>query len=128
MKATFDSEGYVTDETLSLISYWYRNNNWEPESFLAFAETAFNKQYGKWEVIDNYDKLSSFNYKNFKALEIATGGWGSNEAVINAMQKAIFWSVFWKASFSGGLFILDLDLIKPAKDEKKILTSVSKGS
>lgn len=119
MKATFDSEGYVTDETLSSISYWYRNNNWEPESFLAFAESAFNKHYGKWEVIDNYDKLSSFSYKNFKALEIATGGWGSNEAVINAMQKAIFWSVLWKASFSGGLFILDLSTIKPAKDEKK---------
>jgi len=46
--------------------------------------------------------------KILRHLEIATGGWGSNEAVVNAMQRAIFWSVLWKASFSGGLFILDL--------------------
>jgi hypothetical protein len=108
MNPTFDSDGYPSDETLALISDWYNNNNWEPESFLIFTEAAFNKHYGKWEIIPNYNN-DLLKDKPFTALRIATGGWSGNETVISAMKKTVFWSVFWRASVCGGLFILDAD-------------------
>jgi hypothetical protein len=45
-------------------------------------------------------------------LRIATGGWSGNESVVHQMEKTIFWSVLWKASVCGGLFILDADKAK----------------
>ena len=108
MNPTFDSDGYPSDETLALITYWYRNDGWTPTEFLEFCETAFNKHYGRWEIINDYNKLSAFKEENFKALEIATGGWSGNEMIISVMEKTPFWSVFWRASFSGGLYVLKL--------------------
>ena len=108
MKATFDSDGYPTDETLALIVYWHKNEGWKPNEFLKFVNSAFNKYYGRWEIINDYNKLAAFREEEFKALEIATGGWSGNEQLINAMEKTVFWSVFWRASFSGGLHILKL--------------------
>ena len=105
---TFDSDGYPSDETLALITYWYRNNGWTPKEFLQFCEGAFNKNYGSWKIVENFNN-DLLNQKPFTALRIATGGWSGNETVISAMEKTVFWSVFWRASVCGGLFILDVD-------------------
>jgi hypothetical protein len=32
--------------------------------------------------------------------------------VISAMEKTLFWPLFWRASVSGGLYILDYDKVK----------------
>ena len=108
---TFDSDGDPSDETLDAISYWYEKNGWSPKEFLEFCEKAFNKHYGSWQIVENYNN-DLLNDKPFDALRIATGGWSGNESVVHQMEKTIFWSVLWKASVCGGLFILDADRIK----------------
>jgi len=108
---TFDEDGYPSDETLRDISYWYTFNGYTPKEFLQFCEGAFNKNYGSWQIVENYNN-DLLNDKPFDALRIATGGWSGNESVVHQMEKTIFWSVLWKASVCGGLFILDADRIK----------------
>ena len=97
---TFDEDGYPSEETLKHINYWYTYYGWTPKEFLEFCEGAFNK---------NNDLL---NDKPFDALRIATGGWSGNESVVFQMEKTVFWTVLWKASVCGGLFILDADRAK----------------
>jgi hypothetical protein len=104
---TFDSDGYPSDETLNYIAYWYTHNGWTPKEFLQFCEEAFNKHYGSWTVIEHYSS-DFFNDKPFTSLRIATGGWSGNESLVSQMEKTIFWSVLWRASACGGLYILDL--------------------
>ena len=108
---TFDSDGDPSDETLDAISYWYEKNGWSPKEFLEFCEGAFNKYSGSWQIVENYNNYL-LRDKPFTALRIATGGWSSNEMVISAMQKTLFWALFWRASVSGGLYILDYDKAK----------------
>jgi len=52
---TFDSDGYPSDETLRDISYWYTFNGYTPKEFLEFCEGAFNKHYGSWKIVENYN-------------------------------------------------------------------------
>jgi hypothetical protein len=61
MNPTFDSDGYPSDETLALITYWYRNNGWTPKEFLQFCEGAFNKNYGSWKIVENFNIYCSKN-------------------------------------------------------------------
>lgn len=107
---TFDSDGCPSDETLDTISYWYGKNGWNPKEFLKFCEKAFNKHYGSWQIIENYNN-DLLKDKPFTAVRIATGGWSGNEMVIYTMQKTTFWSVLWQASVCGGLYILDYDKV-----------------
>ena len=108
---TFDEDGYPSDETLRDISYWYTFNGYTPKEFLQFCEGAFNKNYGSWQIVKNFNN-DLLNDKPFDALRIATGGWSGNESIIFQMEKTIFWSVLWRASVCGGLFILDADKAK----------------
>jgi len=108
---TFDEDGYPSDETLRDISYWYTFNGYTPKEFLQFCEGAFNTHYGSWKIVENYNN-DLLKDKPFDALRIATGGWSGNESVIQQMEKTIFWSICWRASVSGGLYILDYDKVK----------------
>ena len=128
MKATFDSDGYPTKETLITISSWYSKNKFSPEEFFSFAEKCFNKHYGVWQEKSNYETLISYNCQKFDALLVATGGWSANEAVLSAMSKDVHFNIAWVASIKGGLFIFDLSRIRVQEDAKKVLTSSKKGS
>ncbi len=55
MNPTFDSDGYPSDETLRNISYWYTFNGYTPKEFFQFCEEAFNKHYGSWKIVENYN-------------------------------------------------------------------------
>jgi len=81
------------------------------KSFFSFAKKLSNKHYGSWKIVENYNN-DLLKDKSFDALRIATGGWSGNESVIQQMEKTIFWSICWKASVSGGLYILDYDKVK----------------
>jgi len=108
---TFDSDGYPSDQTLRDISYWYTLNGYTPKEFFQFCKEAFNKHYGSWQIVENYNN-DLLKDKPFTALRIATGGWSGNELVMDHMKTTIFWSICWRASVSGGLYILDYDKVK----------------
>lgn len=88
---TFDKDGYPTDETEAAISGWDFK---DPDGWLVFIGKAWNHHYGRmW----NEDSLVKF----------ATGGWSGNESVIRAMKNAhVLWSMRWKSSHRGGLYVL----------------------
>ena len=41
--------------------------------------------------------------------EYHTGGWSGNEDVILALQKTMFWFVFWEKSLRGGHFYFKIE-------------------
>ena len=87
-RATFDRDGYPTEETLKAFSQWPFE---DPAGWLAFAESAWNKTYGHWR-------------SNGPRITAVTGGWSGNEDVIEAMSDSyILWSLCWYMSKRGGL-------------------------
>lgn len=52
-------------------------------------------------------------------LELHTQGWSGNESIVNALQKTMFWFMFWQKSVRGGhyYFKIDLKLFKAGKNE-----------
>lgn len=109
--ATFDSDGYPTNNTLDTISNWVLKDQQSIIDFFKFAESAYNKHYGCWKIINNYNDLLALTYEPFTALKIATGGWSSNESVIQAMKANTIWYIAWVVSARGGLYILNMDTI-----------------
>ena len=105
----FDSAD-LTDQFFKTIELWDDSKL----KMFEYAEKHFNKHYGVWKIIDNYDGLEkvTYTYKKFTALYIATGGWSENEMVIHAFQGNILWSFSLVAQIQGGLYILDYDKIE----------------
>jgi len=105
----FDSDGYPTDDTLNHIMA----NGYDGAIF-AFAEKAYNKHCGSWELIKNYSFGLLYPEKPYTALKITTGGWSGNEAIINALSGGYAWGYAWEASYKGGLYILNYNKINYA--------------
>lgn len=107
MVPAFDEDGYPTEESLNHIAKFDILNG---RAFLSFSERCFSKYYGSWKELKDspYSNPEINCGKPFQALRIATGGWSGNESVVSAMESNPIWGLLWKASFSGGLYILEL--------------------
>lgn len=93
-EATFDRDGYPTDETLEIIADvnawpWDRYDAW-----IAFCRDAYSERRG-------------WIRETPKTLVFVTGGWSGNESVIGAMERNFVFSRFWRASKRGGLHVWD---------------------
>lgn len=72
------------------------------ESFEVFCEE-YNSHYGNIKINNNL-------------IEIHTGGWSDNEALISDLQRTAFWWKVHKIELEGGHYYLDLDRYN---DDKK---------
>lgn len=115
MKAILDGDGYPTYETLETISKFKIENEQSIAEFFNYCESAYNKHYGIWEIVEEYDEYVfdrdrltiRIEYFIFGAmLKIATGGWSGNEMIISAMQENPIWNMRWAVSIHGGVHIL----------------------
>lgn len=90
LNPTFDKDGDITNETQSIIETWTNQYDWN--KFINFIEKCFNKDYGQFQ-------------KSNGKLILVTGGWSSNEIVVDAVKKNhLFMGLFWQASFRGGRY------------------------
>lgn len=100
-EATFDRDGYPTDETLLALSTWEisRDYNASLASFLSCFEGAWNLNYGTWRRRGN-------------VVIVATGGWSGNEDVIRAVESNLmFMALCWKKSERGGRYTFEIPVI-----------------
>ena len=89
MRATFDGDGYPSDETLEAITNW---NGDDYEGLARFACDAWNNDYGLFVYEEAH-------------LKLVTGGWSGNESVISAMRaNLVWWMLFWYLSKRGGSY------------------------
>ena len=56
MKAVLDGDGYPTYETLETISKFKIENEQSIAEFFNYCESAYNKHYGVWEIVEEYDE------------------------------------------------------------------------
>lgn len=91
-------------DPLDLIIHWAAE---DPAGWLKFCGDQWDRHYGTWDRIEGYHGLGEEQRAPITALRIATGGWSENEEIVMAMQKNVLWHFFWKASLSGGLYILE---------------------
>ncbi len=88
IEPTFDSDGYISDESLKVIEEW---NHWaNPKEFMEFIRKC-------WSYPDRFVECKRDTYY------LSTGGWSGNESVIASMEKNFaFWIVCWQQSKKGG--------------------------
>ena len=98
MKPMFDNNHDLSEESLKVIETWRPNFDaarpWN--DLFAFIKSAWNLDFGKiFETsADNGETLIVF----------VTGGWSSNEEIIDAMQEnALLRIMRWYSSERGGL-------------------------
>ena len=79
---------YPTDEQL------YKIENWPLENMIGLAKyvvDVWNVDYGMVDLL-----------RETGTMTLITGGWSGNEEILSALEKNMFWSLFWKASYRGG--------------------------
>lgn len=99
-EATFDKDGYPTEEMLEAISAWDIN---DVSGLVDFTSDYFNQHGRLWVVNDE--------------LHIATGGWSGCESIIGAFKEnRIFWAMRWISSHRGGKYVFEIT----AEEREKI--------
>jgi hypothetical protein len=99
----FDTDGDITDETYLAIVAWDKDFL----NLIEFIKKCFNHTYGVIKITPD-------------EITIITGGWSSNEIIVEALIKnLIFRSMFWKSSNRGGRFVF----INPNYQDEKIDSS-----
>ena len=94
-EATFDKDGYPTEETLQEIRDWPHTDF---KGLIEFVGEAWRyPEY--WRVMD-YADLS---------VEASTGGWSGNESLISALyDNVMFWAMCWMSSKRGGHYVFKI--------------------
>ena len=90
---------YPTEQELKKIEEW---DGKDIESFLAFIESL-------WHWPTYFVRRG----KKVIRLELHTGGWSGNEAIISALGNAwgnMFWLSFWEKSIRGGHYWFKIPL------------------
>jgi len=86
---------YPTDASLKVIQKWDFSKK-GVDGFLDFIERFWH--WPDWGFVRSGNRL-----------ELYTGGWSSNEDIIEAMKVTLFWSACWKKSERGGRYFFELD-------------------
>lgn len=110
IRPSFEDDGHPTKATERAIANWdFR----DAAGWLAYIREAWNHHYGRmW----NEDGL----------LKMATGGWGGNEAVVEAMRRnSLLWSMLWESSHKGGLDVFRAGLEDHLPDTGKMASGKS---
>ena len=90
------------EEDLEKIRKWDCIGNKNIQELLNFLQDIYNTDYGVFELTG----------KRIKKLFLATGGWSGNEDIISALQKTMFWMIFWEKSERGGAYYFRIYPIK----------------
>jgi hypothetical protein len=56
------------------------------------------------EYDNSYGSMIISHIDNSTQIELITGGWSENEAVIEAIQESMFWTLYWEESKRGGYY------------------------
>lgn len=112
---TFHQDGQPSEDTLTTIETWKFPG--DVVELFNYAKEAYNKHYGRWQIIVEYTHLEPIIYERFTALIIATGGWSNNETVISSLKQNLIWGFVFVAEIHGGLYILNYDKIMKLTDE-----------
>ena len=101
-EATFDRDGYPTDEALLHLEQLAN-----PAETLDYARELWNRAYGSaGELLKPSENAVVHAKPGERHLRLATGGWSGNESVIGALKANILvWAFTWQLSASGGLHI-----------------------
>jgi hypothetical protein len=95
---SFDATGTASKKTLAAISTWQPDFNSRPiyAGLHEFLQACWNADYGK--IFESEDDDGE------KQICFATGGWSSNEAIMDALDKnSLFNTLAWDSSHRGGL-------------------------
>ncbi len=71
--------------------------NWD--KIVKLIEEYWDSDYGLFKINNNI-------------LELITGGWSENEAIIEVLSRTMFWFFFWQESKRGGYYKFDLSNAK----------------
>jgi hypothetical protein len=104
----FDEYGYPTEETLEKIAKLSPLD----ESIDEIVEYLIRVWHWHEDMI-KWDKKHG-------NLQLHTGGWSGNESVISALEKSLFWMLYWYKSIRGGHYYFKVKRIKKAKHLNRI--------
>jgi len=93
---------YPTEEELERIENWDHTLPVmklldDIESLWHWSEWGFKKYWG----------FNSLRRRVLK-VELHTGGWSGNEEIIGALQKTVFWNLYWEKSIRGGHYYFEI--------------------
>ncbi|QNE48606.1 hypothetical protein F1C58_16225 (plasmid) [Glaciihabitans sp. INWT7] len=99
LDATFDSDGYPTDESLEAIETFVGT----PKDLVAFAAQMFDG--GSVSITDVVDDFG----RDAKQVAFVTCGWSGAESVIGALSyRTGFHLFFWHSSYRGGKHVYEI--------------------
>lgn len=95
-----DRDGYPDEEDLSKIKLWDHDDPIGLVEFLRSIWYMSDRVFrGEW----GHDELSPRD--NAYILRVSTVGWSGNETLINALEKTVFWLLYWEQSRRGGHYV-----------------------
>jgi hypothetical protein len=101
MKNMLDSDGYPTEEILDTISNWHIE-----EDYMDLIELIRDLwKWSDWGVKVGKEQHEQYanGIKMCRMVELHTGGWSGNEAIVHALKRnKFFWAVCWVKSERGG--------------------------
>ncbi|MGB9808442.1 MAG: hypothetical protein ACPLSA_00145 [Caldanaerobacter sp.] len=104
MTVTDRDDGYPTKEDLETIEKWDFIKKGTID-LIELIEKLWH--WPEWGVVKRWG-YRSFDRKRVLKLELHTGGWSGNEGIIAALQKSMFWSLYWEKSERGGHYYFEI--------------------
>ena len=87
-----------TEEQLKKIQDWDITIKDDISDFIDYLRTAWN-----------YAEIGYFLHDPpYSYLELHTGGWSGNEAIIEVLENTLFWTMCWQKSLRGGHYYFEI--------------------
>ena len=83
-EATFDKDGYPTDETLERIRTWDIKTMRDAAEAMDFAGSAWSYP-DRWECIERWEDPDWPSHPK-RVCRFSTGGWSGNESIVDAIE------------------------------------------
>lgn len=93
------NDKYPSEEELEKIE------GWDDKDPLGLVE--FVKDIWRWEDLALSETKDGVTY-----LELHTGGWSGNEDILSALEKNMFWTLWWQRSERGGHYWFQVKELK----------------
>lgn len=105
-EAEMSKDPYPTEDELDQIEQW---DHEDPKGLMEFIREDL------WWEPDWGFKLTG---KKVLKLALHTGGWSGNESIIGALQRNMFWMLYWQRSDRGGHYYFRITKPKENTDVK----------
>jgi hypothetical protein len=119
-----DNDGYPTEEYLKYITEYDLcvNDIWE-----LLSEIEDGWCYGDWGFILKNPYTDKLFKKQYRTLELHTGGWSGNEDVIRALHdNSLFFPLYWRRTDVGGHYYFKIPIKTKDIDGRDISTDTNK--